>query len=167
MATSYKVEIKFPEDSSVEWIRLAAYIDGEGHIEITSKDNGARGNCLKLSVGNTDPRLCMWLQSTFGGSVRRRSVTKGWKVFWDWRVNGRNAAAILVKCLPHFIMKSDQAEVAIAFGNLVERNHQVGRGRGRGKGWDHPSIAPEIYQERTALMLKLRDVRENSCERVN
>jgi hypothetical protein len=161
MATSHKVEVKLPADSSIEWVRLAAYIDGEGYIEIVSRDKGTQAHSLKLSIGNTDPRLIVWLQDTFGGSTRRRLVTKATKMLFEWRVNGVDVVAILENCLPHFIMKRDQAEVAIVFGRLMgPKCGPLVKGR-----WVQ-SVPPETQKTRTALMFKLREVRNNSCERV-
>ena len=160
MATSSIVSVKFPPDESIEWVKLAIFIDGEGHIEITSRNKGKNASCLKLSCGNTDPRFVQWAQANFGGAIRKRAITKGWKIFWDWRVNGRDAAAILEKCLPHFIMKRDQAEVALAFSKLI------GKRADERKNIPPQQFTTEMYEKRDLLMFKLREVRENAAERV-
>lgn len=51
-----------PEDSSVDWAKLAASIDGEGYICLRAEHSGGRSHTLILRIGNTDPRLTVWLQ---------------------------------------------------------------------------------------------------------
>ena len=157
-------EIVLPDNSSTEWIKLAAYIDGEGYIYLGMKDKSARVQCLHVRIGNTDPRLTNWLQATFGGKVTKQASHKHQKkVFWGWRVCGRHAAYVLENCLPHFIMKRDQAEVALAFSKLM--GWKIGNNVD-GRSTKPEKLSDEVIQKRAALVYKLREVRENSAERI-
>jgi hypothetical protein len=41
----------------IDYARLAAYLDGEGHIGICSKKGRKSPYSLSVSIGNTDKRL--------------------------------------------------------------------------------------------------------------
>lgn len=154
-----------PESSSVEWAKLAAYIDGEGYICLRAEHAGGRSHTLILRIGNTDPRLTTWLRETFGGTVNRRIAhKKATRMFYQWRINGRKAATLLQNCLPHFIMKRDQAEVAIAFSKLM--CWKIGEAPESRKGRKNPRLTDEALAQRDVLVIKLKEVRENSTERI-
>jgi hypothetical protein len=110
----------------IDWARLAAYIDGEGCISIKSvKGNRAASRrvlYVDVSVTNTDFRLTAWLQVTFGGSVYINHGNRGnekWSPAAQWNIASKYAAAILEYCLPYFIIKREQAEVALAFQSTI------------------------------------------------
>ncbi|MGA9352262.1 MAG: hypothetical protein WBV46_01140 [Terriglobales bacterium] len=155
--------IMLPEGESVDWAKLAAYIDGEGYICLRTEHVGGRSHTLILRIGNTDPRLTLWLQERFGGTVNRRVASRNAKhIFYQWRINGRKAVVLLEKCLPHFVMKRDQAEIAIAFGKLM--GWKIGDGWKKGR--THPKLKDEAIAQRDVLVMKLKEVRENSLERI-
>lgn len=148
----------------VDLARLAAYIDGEGHISITSKDGGTVASHMMIQVGNTDPRLSTWLKGTFGGNLKDVTTPIRKKRYWLWYANGRVGAELLRQCLPYFVMKRDQAEIAIAFQSLVGLSKsQPSRSR---SGNTRQVLTPELVEKRTALMFHLREVREASSERI-
>lgn len=145
--------------SEVDWARLAAFIDGEGSITIAScysKKSDHVGMYVDLRIAGCDPRLTTWLQKTFGGKVYMQSHKEkhpNWQDAFSWCVACSVAIHILKSCLPYFIMKRDQAEVAIAFSETLSRSVGV-------KG--HP---PEVIMKRFQLRetlrgLKLRNRRE-------
>jgi hypothetical protein len=109
----------------VDWARLAAFIDGEGHIRVVSKVVKARGyrqDYVEVIVGNTDPRLSVWLKDLFGGSIPKPSAsTSRCKVMYRWTIACAAAARVLQGCLPYFIIKRDQAEIALAFHSTLKR----------------------------------------------
>lgn len=125
---------KLDNISELDWARLAAYIDSEGCVIIQDcirKGNGGRPTegkpyrcfILALSVAPTDPRLPRWCESTFGGHVNydpREKAGRGHdnyerKPLWSWAPGSKLAGEILKGCLPYFIIKREQAEVAISF----------------------------------------------------
>lgn len=119
--------------SQVDWARLAAYIDGEGCIRIaaTNRKQSPRREILYLEVTitNTDLRLTAWLKATFGGSVYLSKPNYGkakWAPAAAWVVSTRHAAALLEYCLAYFIIKRDQAEVALAFQSTILPDRRYG-----------------------------------------
>ncbi len=112
--------------SQIDWARLAAYIDGEGCITIKSvhgaREASRRVMYVDINVTNTDVRLTAWLQQTFGGSVYLNHGNRGnvkWAPAAAWNVASKYAAEILANCLPYFIIKRDQADVALAFQSTI------------------------------------------------
>lgn len=106
--------------SKIDWARLAAFIDGEGCIDICGGGGNGRGHkptFLRTFVCNTDPRLIMWCQRTFGGTVRGkpRADRLRHKPCWQWAVCSNVAVSILQGCLPYFIIKREQAEIGMAY----------------------------------------------------
>jgi hypothetical protein len=163
VGTSRKAEIKLPEDA-LAWARLAAYIDGEGHIEIRSVNGGMSAGSMMLSIGNTDLRLSVWLEETFGGVVRLKKTSGARKRFWEWRVWGRDSALLLERCLPYFIMKRDQAEIAISYSKLILPEYR--RDVSIASKPFLPQMTPQLRQDRAKLMVELRESRNSFTERL-
>lgn len=125
MANTIAMKRSFQPDlskvSKIDWARLAAYVDGEGCIDISVGGGNGRGyrkpQHLRTFVCNTDPRLIMWCQRTFGGTVRGkpREDRKRHRPCWQWTVSANAAKDILERCLPYFIIKREQAELGLAF----------------------------------------------------
>lgn len=142
------------EPSQVDWARLAAFIDGEGHIRIhehytTHARKHGWGPTLYVHVliSNTDPRLMVWLREVFGGAVnpnRGFKVGRPWKPDFRWTIASRFAAMILGGCLPYFILKKEQAEIALAFQATI--GHQGKR------------VSEEIKNKRYALKAQLKSM---------
>lgn len=117
--------------TEIDWARLAAFIDGEGHVGIgyavhkDPKFEGARQKYeyVRVSICNTDARLIEWLAANFGGSVRTRTQPRNtkWKTGFWWIVSSRQACALLERCLPHFILKRERAELALALQATMNR----------------------------------------------
>lgn len=119
--------------SELDYARLAAYIDGEGCIGIypAIRKGWPRAYWyVRVTVSNTDPRLSGWLQETFGGKVqiqvnRAHAIHKGQKSPWSdsyhWVISCGDAVRTLEKCLPFFIIKREQAEVAVQLQRLKKR----------------------------------------------
>jgi len=126
----------------IDWARLAAYIDGEGSISIhTNRGQTALGKSrnheLVVHVTNTDPRLVVWIFETFGvGLAYQKPLSpsiialmgkgKPWRQVHIWQVGAKSAALILEGCLPFFVIKREQAEIAIAF-QKTKVLHNCGR----------------------------------------
>ena len=119
--------------SEIDWARLAAYIDGEGCIRIA----GVRGATpysrrvlyVEVTVTNTDIRLADWLRRTFGGSTHinnKRANQAKWSPATAWVVGSQHASKILERCLPYFIIKREQADVALAFQRTIITDRRYG-----------------------------------------
>lgn len=115
--------------TDIDWARLAVLIDGEGYIGIgtafSKKKKWARPYLyLDVRVTNTDPRIVDWCAATFGGKVylnRRKEGQEKWSNAFHWAISCNKAEAILRGCLPYFLMKREQAEVALAFQATIDR----------------------------------------------
>jgi hypothetical protein len=106
-----------------DWARLAAFIDGEGCIAIyrnNIRTKETRWHSLRVHITNTDPRLMLWLKRFGVGTVKIKNLS-GRRRRYDWSVSGRVAMEILIRCIPNFVMKGDQAVLAISFQE-VHRN---------------------------------------------
>ena len=112
-----------------DWIRLAAFVDGEGMIDIHEGVPKIRVRptpnlFLRVVILNTDPRLPLWCKGTFGGSVlpggRPRKASH--RPTFVWAVSARQAARVVRGCLPHLLLKREQAEVALAFYETIGRH---------------------------------------------
>jgi len=119
---------------------------------------------MQITIGNTDFRLSTWLMRTFGGGVGQCKSTVRKKKYWYWHLSGQLAADALKGCLPYFIMKRDQAEIAIEFQDLMEFQRQERLARRKKRSV--PFLTEEMSKERQTLMFKLREVRQDSAERV-
>jgi hypothetical protein len=137
------------EVSQIDWARLAAYIDGEGCIRIDlqnpPEDSGfTPRHLLEVRVYNCDPRLLLWCRDTFsGGNLKpvRKVPRPGHKQELVWYVGADRATKILEGCLPYFILKREQAEIALAFRQLTGK---------RGT-----RTSPELYASREALRIQM------------
>ena len=108
------------EPTQTDWIRLAAYIDGEGSISVKNqKTKSGEYGQLFVAIANTDPRLPMWCKENFGGllyaSDDNPKKSRKWRRAYRWIAFSKQAENIIRGCLPHFLLKREQAEVALAF----------------------------------------------------
>lgn len=105
--------------TQIDWARLAAYIDGEGSVQINERNSTRKtnwGSWLRVSVSNTNPLLMVWLKETFGGTIApSKPKKKTHKPGLKWHVSCRTAAGILEQCLPYMILKRSHAEIALAW----------------------------------------------------
>lgn len=124
------------EPSEIDWARLAAFIDGEGCIYISTPNRkSGKGTCLYVGVTNTDPRLVSWLGNTFGGVVygnpHKKNTNVKWSLAYKWVIASRQAVPILERCMPYFVIKKEQAEIGLAHQSLVrckrEKDHTVSK----------------------------------------
>ena len=115
--------------SEVDRARLAAYIDGEGHINVCAKGMRSKikarrtpSMLLRIDICNTDIRLMEWCKRVTGvGNIcldrrtadHRRGGTR--RLLYRWAVCDRQAERIITECLPFFVIKREQADTALAF----------------------------------------------------
>lgn len=113
------------EPTQIDWARMAAYIDGEGCIAIKlhrSKSYKRVGLYLQLTITNTDFRLAEGTKASFGGCVHFIGRKKDqWSPCAKWDVASAHARWILEGCLPYFIIKREQADIALAFSRTLGR----------------------------------------------
>jgi hypothetical protein len=138
-----------------DWIRLAAYIDGEGTIAVKNlTTKSGRYSQLIVAIANTDPRLPMWCKENFGGllyaSDNNTKKSAKWRRYFRWIAHSAHAESIVRQCLPYFLLKREQAEVALAYRETF--HFRVRRGLGRGKG-----VAQMLSDADIALRQHYRD----------
>lgn len=133
---------------------LAAYIDGEGCIDIHKGEpkkhlRPTPNLYLRVSVHNNDVRLIKWCIDRFGGSCITTKAGKSRpRDIYAWSLGSRQAANVIKGCLPFFIIKREQAEVALAF---IETIGQHGKPIGLG-----------VIDARLKLKSKLSDLKSVS-----
>ena len=114
-----------------DWCRMAAFIDGEGGVQVnpySQRKNRGIVQCRVL-VTNTNPALPIWLSATFGGNVVfRESGNPKWADRYTWSATAGRACWILFNCLPWMLLKKSQAELLL---ELQERIDQTRQGRNR------------------------------------
>ena len=105
----------------------AGIIDGEGCITIcvTNGNNGKTFPYAITEVVNTNYDLIVWLNSTFGGSVRTRDPGGICKLTHIWELSGRMCLEFLTAILPYLKLKSKQAEIVINFQQRRGEGHHI------------------------------------------
>jgi hypothetical protein len=104
------------EATEIDLIKVAIIIDCEGNIEISGKPGSQYQ--LKITMASTNPLLTSWCRERFSGAIYRQWYNKRPPTRADadrWRIQSYPAAELLKRCLDHFIIKKDQAEIAIKF----------------------------------------------------
>jgi hypothetical protein len=110
-----------------DWARLAGLIDGEGCVRIETILHGKNRKRpfwqLNLAIPNVDPRIPLWCRTMFGGTIHKRVYKNGsgWRTCYTWYASQGKAERILANCLPYFIAKREQAEIALAFRGTIRR----------------------------------------------
>jgi hypothetical protein len=85
------------------------------------------------------------MQEKFGGSVRpAKNGPKARKTLWRWRPRYGDIEPILSGCLPYFLIKREQAEIAIAIRKMLSRKH-----------WRGARVSEEEKTEREALYKRI------------
>lgn len=100
---------------------IAGFFDGEGSVTI--HDNYAKSprgkspnHTLQVSIGNTDPRILIWLHQEYGGSLcYRKEKRKNHRKVLQWTLRTRGALVFLEAIRPFLRMKCDQIDIAIAY----------------------------------------------------
>lgn len=97
---------------------FAGFFDGEGTVDIRHRKTHGGQYCrfeLRVSVPQVVVSPLIELQANYGGSLckpKKASTT-------NWVITGRQAIKFLSDVVPHLRVKKDEAEVGLAFGNLL------------------------------------------------
>lgn len=146
------------EPEQVDWARLAAYIDGEGSVNLSPRRTDKRFSrfqsatfCAKVVVTNTDFRLTKWCIDVFGMTwhMQKRQSDR-WSEAHIAAAYGYRAAWILQNCLPWFLLKREQAEVVLEH----QKSTKVGAWE-RGSGVRTPT---DILEYRQSLKDRLTEL---------
>lgn len=153
------------EPTTLDWARLAAFVDGEGCMNIkdskyTTKAGGERNyHVLTLSVFNSGIGLMRWLQDTFGGkfwlSHGRQTRPAHWHDCWKWSLDSARAEHAIRNIMPFLLVKHEQAEVALALRATVsKRGFNVVRDK-QGHILGHVDVDHVVLDKRAALKAKM------------
>jgi len=138
---------KTSKATQMDWVRLAAFIDGEGSIVISHYEGKGASDSLSIQIANTDPRLPEWCHASFGGYLTKCRNRK-WRPLLAWHARGELAAFLLRECLPFLLLKKEQAEIALTFQTTKKR-------RGNWGGTRFP-LSQDVLQEREQLRIELK-----------
>ena len=107
---------------------LAGLLDGEGCIMIAKSKRQGKKNyeyCLRVFVSNSHLLGLQEVQKYFGGWLNevkpdknRFSQNRCWRLWW----NGKSGANLLEQLKPYLVIKKRQAELALQFAILRDRN---------------------------------------------
>jgi len=146
------------EIEPMEWLRMATLLDTEGSIQIKRLESAVRHGCrnanhqLQVTVTNTDPRIPLWCKTVFGGSVTFRHPPKAHhRKIYRWTSGTARACAVLIGCLPYFLIKKDQAEVAIAYRDTIRNCGKAGH-------------TQEVFETREVARIKLQELKREEFE---
>jgi len=124
-------ELEGHKPTVYDWVRMAAFLDGEGNLSIyTTKDHRRKTlNHMqtRVLIGNTNPALPAWLKETFGGNIVLRNSQKynpRAKQAYIWSASSARAVWILHNCLPWFLLKAAQAKVIIQLQEDFDQTRQ-------------------------------------------
>jgi hypothetical protein len=149
--------------TTYDWCRMAAFLDGEGNMNINPindkrrKLNNGLHYQVRILIGNTNPALPVWLRETFGGNIVLRNAQKynpRAKQTYIWSCTSARAAWILQNCLPWFLLKLAQAKLLITLQEEIDGTRQ---GRSR-------VIAPERLERRQAIKDELHKLNAKGCD---
>lgn len=119
-----------PDHSEADLSYAAGFFDGEGCVQIYSRNRG-RGQIEyinKVSIGNTDFEVLEWFQAKFGGRVgnQRAGVNKPIKY---WTATNKVAHEFLMAVEPYLKVKRDQAQIVMDACDRLRNLPRVGFGR--------------------------------------
>ena len=102
----------------IDWARLAAFVDGEGCLMLSSSKTQADiGNRrVGVTISNTNPMLMNWLASVFGGSICNvRACNQRSKPSFMWTISSRRAERVIHGILPYLLLKTEQAKLLLEY----------------------------------------------------
>jgi len=112
---------------------------------------------VEVSVANADPRLMQWLKIRFGGNINRSdppTANKKKHAIYKWYTACSVSHEILKGCLPYFVIKRNQAEIAISFRELTQCRPESGK-----KKWGVYGMPVELKQIQYNLREQLQNTR--------
>ena len=121
----------------------AGLFDGEGCVDV----HDATGGVMRVTLGNTDKRLCDWMAQHFGGSVcciRKQADNR--KAMYAWTLYSEKAARFLETVRPFLITKAERADLAIEYQSL-RKPWKGGRGH---------KVPESVRQPQRELAFKIR-----------
>lgn len=133
----------------------AGFFDGEGTVDLRyRRTHGGKYERfeLRLQIAQVDTRPLMALQAQFGGSICKPKMLSASRLC----IVGHDARAFLTAVRPYLITKAEEADIGLAFFQLVEDTPNHWR-----KGQHRFNrTAPEIMAQKIIYFHEMRAVRE-------
>lgn len=104
---------------STDLAYIAGIVDGEGTIRIVPTRRGGAGTPVyhvpALTITNTDLRLFEWLFTQVGCRIYKKSgrEIETNRFGYEWRVFGKNAAALIQAIRPYLKVRTGQADLVL------------------------------------------------------
>lgn len=111
-------------EEKCKYVRLAAFVDTDGHININRKtsSSGRYNYRIHIAVTNTNTLLMDWLVENIGGSYPNPVETgEGNKNVYHWNLNGKKAYRAILAIKDYLILKQEQAEICIKLYEKVSK----------------------------------------------
>lgn len=114
-----------------DWCRLAAFIDGEGNLNINHCSDARPRNIIRVLIANTNQDLVLWLSRTFGGVVTMRVHNNPkWKPAFVWACSAARAAWVIHNSLPWMLLKNKQAALLLELQEDLDKTRQSSKHEG-------------------------------------
>jgi len=149
------------DEKEYEYIRLAAFVDGEGTISIFK---AGKGYAQHLVVTNCDIRLIAWLVDNFGGKFPKpiKHENENHKDVYMWRLHGMNSYKLIKKIRQHLLLKREQANLAIYLYEQVSKWHYGSNPTPKYK----QVLAEELYQKAKILNKRGKQLDEEDNNKI-
>lgn len=112
--------------TAMDAARMAMALDTDGNIDCNFRRSKpqygpAAGATVRISVFNCDVRLLEWcLQITGVGHIDARPARgKYHRPQFTWMASCKQAEEVIIQCLPYFIVKREQADIALAIRRTI------------------------------------------------
>ena len=130
------------------WAWLAGLIDGEGCIQISPDRRYPNSFRLSLGILMTCQKAVRQAKHIAGGKVYNYPPPRsGRREVFRWQVLGKKAATCLRICLPYFVVKKEEAAIALQFIELQSLY---------GKGNQYRRVPAAVLERRRALAEALK-----------
>lgn len=141
-----------------DWCRMAAFIDGEGNVNISARLSAHNKDAMqtRLIIGNTNPALALWLKENFGGNVAFRDVQRRnprAKQVYVWSCTASRAAWILHNSIPWMLLKAAHGKIVIEMQECLNISGRTG-----GK-----AVPEEVMTHRRELKIELNKLNVRGC----
>lgn len=143
--------------SEIDLARLAAFLDGEGCIDIrkyTNRGTNSPAHQGRVTVGNTDRKLPEYFDRFFPAPIYiRRWVGKRgegiWKVAYVYTAQGKTAYDLVRAARPYLLMKNAQADAVL---ELADKFKSFKNAPG------HQRVSTEELDRREALYVLVKSL---------
>ena len=135
--------------TQARWAYLAGFLDGDGCITITTK-NQRRTYCIEVRYSQTNGPFLQHLRDLVGiGSVYQTSKPKGnHSARFQWVFASGKAEEFLRAIFPFLVLKKDQAEIALKLAELMRQQ--------RAKSY---RLTEEAIEKREKIRQELRQLK--------